>query len=148
MAYNSFFPYGYQPYAYPQNSQYTPGNGPFQPEYGQPGVNPQRAQNNGGTGLRWVQGDAGARAYPVGPGNTVDLWDSEAQVIYLKTVDASGMPSMQVLDYTIREGEKQAGPLTRKIDTSKFVTKDELEKRLAEITGGNGHEQPAVSANE
>lgn len=38
----------------------------------------------------------------VAPNNTVQLWDSESQTIYLKSADASGMPSMRILDYTIR----------------------------------------------
>ena len=49
-----------------------------------------------------MQGEAGAKSYMVAPNTTVQLWDSEAQVIYLKSADASGMPSMKILDYTIR----------------------------------------------
>ena len=39
----------------------------------------------------------------VAPNNTIALWDSESQTVYLKSADASGMPSMRTLDYTIRE---------------------------------------------
>ena len=38
----------------------------------------------------------------VAPNNTVQLWDSESQVIYLNSADPSGMPSMKIIDYTIR----------------------------------------------
>lgn len=55
------------------------------------------------TGIIWVQGESGAKGYLVAPNTTVQLWDSEAQVIYLKTADASGMPSIKTLDYTIRD---------------------------------------------
>ena len=58
-------------------------------------------QNNN-SGFIWVQGEAGAKSYLVAPGSTVQLWDSESQTIYLKSADASGMPSMKILDYTIR----------------------------------------------
>lgn len=50
----------------------------------------------------WVQGEAGAKAYLVGANNTVILWDTESPTIYIKTADASGIPSMRVLDFTER----------------------------------------------
>lgn len=81
MAYNNYYPATYQP-TY------------FSPMYS------QQTQNNG---IIWVQGEAGAKSYLVAPNTTVQLWDSEKQVIYLKSADASGMPSMKVLDYKVRE---------------------------------------------
>lgn len=81
MAYNSYYPATYQP-SY------------FSPMYS------QQTQNSG---IIWVQGEAGAKSYLVAPNTTVQLWDSEKQVIYLKSADASGMPSMKVLDYKVRE---------------------------------------------
>jgi len=80
------FPIGYQP-VYPQFSYQPP-----QPL--------QQSQQN--AGITWVQGEAGAKSYLVAPNNTVQLWDSERQTIYLKSADASGMPSIKTLDYTIR----------------------------------------------
>ena len=58
-------------------------------------------------GIIWVQGEAAAKSYLVAPGSTVQLWDSEEKVIYLKSADTSGMPSMKILDYTIRGEEQQ-----------------------------------------
>lgn len=58
-------------------------------------------------GLTWVQGEAAAKSYLVAPGATVALWDSEEKTIYLKSADASGMPTMKVLDYTIRGAEPE-----------------------------------------
>ena len=55
-----------------------------------------------------MQGEAGAKSYLVAPNNTVQLWDSERQTIYLKSADASGMPSMRILDYTIRQESSQS----------------------------------------
>ena len=107
MAYNNF-PIGYQPaqYYYPQQVQQT--------------------QNNG---IIWVQGEAGAKSYLVAPNSTVQLWDSENQVIYLKSADASGMPSMRILDYQIREASNQPSAL-QKVPNSKeeYVTKEELKQ--------------------
>ena len=80
------------------------------------------------TGIIWVQGEAGAKSYMVAPNNTVQLWDSERQTIYLKSADASGMPSMKVLDYTIREQKTGADPAPAITDDklSTFATKDEI----------------------
>lgn len=80
---------------------------PYQtPYYQQPYY--QQQQNAQQNGVIWVQGEAGAKAYLVAPNSTVQLWDSDAQVIYLKSADASGMPSMKVLDYTIRDNSTPA----------------------------------------
>ena len=90
---------------------------------------PQQPQN----GLIWVQGEAGAKSYLLAPNNTLALWDSEAQTIYLKTSDASGMPSMKVLDYTIRDNANlpHTAPLN---DAGKeYATKDDLEALRGEI---------------
>ena len=56
-------------------------------------------QNNG---MIWIQGVESAKAFQVAPNCTVVLWDSEQQCCYIKSADASGMPSMRILDYTIR----------------------------------------------
>lgn len=61
-----------------------------------------RAQQPAQQGMIWVQGEAAGKSYLVAPGNTVPLWDSERQTIYLKSVDASGIPAMRILDYTER----------------------------------------------
>lgn len=102
----ALFNNGY-PASYPQT---------FIPQY-QPPVQ-QQQQNNG---IIWVQGEAGAKSYLVAPNNTVQLWDSESQTIYLKSADASGMPSMKVLDYKIREGSAAAP------ETEAYATKSDLE---------------------
>jgi hypothetical protein len=86
-------------------------------------------QNQQG-GLIWVQGEAAAKSYMVAPGNTVQLWDSEEKVIYLKSADPSGMPSMKILDYTIR-GEEAAK------DAPEYVTKadfDALAEKVKELS--------------
>lgn len=115
MAYNNGFPMNYAQ-MYPQL------------------VQPQVPQNQSNNSLIWVQGEAGAKSYLVAPNNTVPLWDSEAQVIYLKSADASGMPSMKVLDYSIRENANTPlrDPINKKGE--EYVTKEELEAFRAEIS--------------
>lgn len=92
--------------------------------------NYQNYQNQN-PGRIWVQGIEAARAYLVAPGASVDLWDSEQQTIYLKSADASGLPSMRVLDYTIRDAQPpQNTPLTQKTD---IPTREEFNALKAQI---------------
>jgi vacuolar-type H+-ATPase subunit H len=68
----------------------------------------QQNSYNQQSSIIWVQGESGAKSYLVAPNSTVQLWDSESQTIYIKSADASGMPSIKILDYTIRDNEKSA----------------------------------------
>ena len=105
------------------------GYNPYYPQAGAQMSSPQQS-----TGIIWVQGEAGAKSYLVAPNTTVQLWDSENQVIYLKSADASGMPSMKIIDYTIRGSEMPVNGLS--FDSGKFISRDELkpiEARLDSI---------------
>ena len=58
--------------------------------------------------------------------------DSENNVFYIKSSDASGMPlPLRIFDYTERTTNKDE--VINKLK-SNYVTREELEKRLAEIT--------------
>lgn len=122
MAYNNGFPMNYPQYTqqYPQQFQ--------QPI---PTPQPQINQNQNNP-IIWVSGEAGAKAFLVAPNTTVQLWDSENPVIFLKSADASGMPSMKILDYTIREGEKpQNTPLKNELNN--YATKEDMAALKAEL---------------
>lgn len=106
MAYNSYFPAGYQPMQM----------------YQQPQMQAQPQQQNQNS-LIWVQGEGAAKSYLVAPGCTVALFDNESQTIYIKSADASGMPSMRVLDYTFRENAPQKADISPQKD---YATKDEV----------------------
>lgn len=129
MAFPNYFPTGYNPM----------GNyNPYQVGY-QQAQSSQQAQTGG---LQWVQGEAGAKAFPVNAGQSVLLMDSENNVFYIKSTDNSGMPlPLRTFDY--KERTAQSTPKTAQnapqatIDTSAFVTRDELEKRLAELVAKN-----------
>lgn len=132
MAYNNYFPIGYAPqqYMYPQTAPASPVS-----------------QGNGqGSNLIWVQGETGAKSYLVAPNSTVALWDSETQTIYLKSADASGMPSMKVIDYTIRDNPVQKA--TQQNVT--YVTKDEFDSFKSEVQNmmGGKHYEPNISTDE
>lgn len=117
MAYNSYYPASYQ---------YS--NFMTQPQQFQPQTQPQTQTIS--NSLIWVQGEAGAKSYLVAPNQTVTLWDTESQTIYVKSADASGMPSMKVLDYTMRE---ESSHTTKIPPQSGFATKDDLDYLKEEI---------------
>lgn len=98
MAYNSF--YGYQPQGYPQLQQ---------------------------SNIYWVQGIEGAKAYPVGAGNSILLMDSDNSAFYIKTADQSGVPSMRTFDYAERTEEKN------NVDLSAYVTRKEFDEVVAKL---------------
>lgn len=116
MAYNNIYPVGYQP------MNYQPIN------LAQSQYNQQNQQQT--SSLIWVQGEAGAKSYMVAPNTTVQLWDSESQKIYLKSADASGMPSMRIIDYTIRDNTPKGPNLGAQSD---YVTRSELQSVLDEL---------------
>lgn len=125
MAFPNYFPTGYNPM----------GNyNPYQVGYQQV----QNAQQVQTGGLQWVQGEAGAKAYPVNAGQSALLMDSENNVFYIKSTDNSGMPlPLRTFDYkerTVQSASKTAQNAPQAaIDTSLFVTRNELEERLAEL---------------
>ena len=114
MAYNNGFPMSYPQYPqqYPQQYQ-------------------QQPQNVGG--LIWVSGEAGAKAYLVAPNTTVQLWDSEANCVYLKSADATGMPSMKILDYTIRNAQNDVKKTPLENEPKEYATKDDMAALKAEL---------------
>ena len=127
MAYYNGFPATYQP-------MYQA------PQYQAP-VQPQQNQQNG---IIWVQGESAAKSYLVAPGSTVQLWDSEEKIIYLKSADPSGLPSMKILDYTIR-GEETAKP------AEEYATKTELAalaEKIRELKSEMAKKRPAKVTKE
>lgn len=95
----------------------------------QPQYQPQQQQQNG---IIWIQGEAAAKSYLVAPNTSVALWDSESQTVYIKSADASGMPSMKVLDYTIRDNAQAQNAQTA-VNTVNYATKDEIEALKGQI---------------
>ena len=131
MAYN-FFPTGYQP-VYPQAyPQPTPVQANPQQIY------PQTTPNNQ-NGIIWVQGIEGAKAHHVGAGQSVLLMDSDANCLYLKSADQSGLPTLRVFDYTERvdtpskaKNDDLSEFLTKE-DLLPYATKDDLKKAISEL---------------
>ena len=122
MAYNNGFPM-----SYPQYTQQYPQ------QYQQPIPTQQQQQPVQQGSLIWVSGEAGAKAYLVAPNTTVQLWDSEANCVYLKSADATGMPSMKILDYTIRNAQNDVKKTPLENETKEYATKDDMAALKAEL---------------
>lgn len=91
---------------------------------------PQPQQPVQSNNIIWVTGEAGAKSYLVAPNTTVQLWDSESQTIYLKSADASGMPSMKTLEYTIKNDNP---PLQATLVEEEYISREEFEDLKGEI---------------
>lgn len=94
-------------------------------------------------GIIWVQGEEGAKAYSVAPGNRVCLFDSENPVVYIKSVDVNGRPlEMEVYDLVKRD-PSPVHNTDPSLDMSAYVTRDELdsiiEARTKEIMKRSKH---------
>ena len=121
---NTYYPaYTYAPLSQAQNTYMAP------------------TQATSDTGIKWVQGEAGARACAINPGTSAVLMDSERDVFYIKTTELSGMPRpLRVFEFESLES-------TSKIGQTSFVTKEEFEKRMNELQellnskGGKKNEQ-------
>lgn len=97
----------------------------YTPWYSQPAQQPQQT----GSAINWVQGEAGAKSFAVAPGQSVLLMDSETNVFYIKSADTSGMPqALRIFDY------KERVPKTETVSTENYITREEFEKRLAELS--------------
>lgn len=139
--------YGYQPNYFtpqPMPDQLQQLRMGQQPMMQQP---PQPAQQQPQSGLIWVQGEAGAKSYMVANGNSVLLMDSESQTFYLKSADASGMPSMRVFDYHERTAQKPPAATP----PADYVTREEfnaLSARLDAMTAKPAKKQKEAMADE
>lgn len=116
MAYNNYYPTGYQPMYQPNAYSTQMQNVGNQPNTQNP--------------LIWVQGEAAAKSYPIAPNTSVPLFDSEANVIYIKSADMSGMPSIKILDYTVRDNAPHKADIQPVAD---YATKDDLASIQKEI---------------
>ena len=122
MAYNNYFPAGYQPmqmYQPQQMAQQMVGAQMSQPQ-------PQQTNNK-----IYVQGDTGAKSYLVAPGSVVTLWDSESPVFYEKSADYSGVPHIRKAVYRY---EDETSPHGKPVSPeSEFATKDDVSLLKEEI---------------
>lgn len=133
MPYNPTYYYPqnyYQPPVADQMNQYRQQQ--YQPMQPAPQMQPTPQPQAQSGGIIWVQGEEGAKAYMVAPGNSVLLMDSENSAFYIKSTDASGMPQpLRVFDYTER-GTMQRAQAAQQ-PAQDYVTRQEFEALQARI---------------
>lgn len=113
---------GYQPMNQQYQSQYT--------QYQMPQAVPQQ-QN--GSGIIWVQGEAGAKSYIVASGQSVLLMDSEKSAFYIKSTDPSGMPlPLRIFDYSERSASQNT-PVSENNILENYITRQEFEEKISQL---------------
>ena len=100
--------------------------------------------------LLWVLNENEATSYPVAPNNTVTLWDKNLPTIYIKSVNAQGVPSMRILDFTERLANAPKTPSAPYFNSpNNFVTLDSfnaLEAKFAALEDKVDELRPKASA--
>ena len=128
-----------------QQPQYNNTGYGVQPQlnlnYQQPSY--QMASQPQNQSIVWVQGEAGAKAYPVAAGQSVLLMDSEDAVLYVKSTDQTGRPlPMESYDLVKRESvvnvpqvspNTQQGNSFQNGDMSEYVKISDLEKTVNDM---------------
>ena len=110
MAYPYYAPF-YRPTYYEQGQ--NPNMGQFNQQYQQPmpqQMQPVQTVQQPANDFLWVLNENEATSYPVAPNNTVTLWDKNLPTIYIKSVNAQGVPSMRVLDFVERTSTSPTTP--------------------------------------
>ena len=76
--------------------------------------------------------------YPVAPNNAVALWEQSGKIIYLKTADATGKPTLKVYDLIERTETAAAASPAPDVKVPAYVTKEELSEILSVMKGLTG----------
>ena len=87
----------------------------------------------------WVLNENEATSYPVAPNNTVTLWDKNLPTIYIKSVNAQGVPSMRILDFTERLANAPKTPYVPSFNSpNNFVTIDSFNALKGDVEALRG----------
>lgn len=128
---------GYMPQAMPDQLAQLRAQQQFNPQMP---AQPQAQQNT----PIWVQGEAGAKSFLVAPGQSLILMDSEAEVFYIKSTDASGVPlPLRIFDYKERAASAQRPVQAAQNPAMEYVTRAEFDALTAKIAELTAREVPA-----
>jgi len=97
------------------------------------------AYNNYFPGCVWVRNEDVA-SYFVAPNTTIPLWDINEQIIYLKSADGMGKPTVKILEYTIRE-DSESSELT---DLRNELAS--LKEQIESLKKGKKKNEPLISS--
>lgn len=125
--FNNGFPATYQQYYNPGQYQM-----PYQAQQNQAqGMTPPIVHAD----IYQVAGEQEAASFPVAAGASQMMLAKDDSAIYIKTAYANGQTK---LDVYVRRAPAQP---EKAFDPSEYVTRDELEKKLAELTGKAGDKE-------
>ena len=111
---------------------YPTYNGPYTvPQTVAPIQNQPQVQNT----FAWIQGEEAARNYPVAPGNTIVLIESDKPIMYMKSADLSGRPQPMQVRYLVSEEDyrKIQNGSNLRVNDDTYVTKEYFEKKMSEL---------------
>lgn len=114
--------------------------GQFNQQFQQPIQNAQMPMQGQPTNdFLWVLNENEATSYPVAPNNAVTLWDKNLPTIYIKSVNAQGVPSMRVLDFVERTATNQTPPVGTAFNSpDNFVTLDSFNALKGDVEALRG----------
>lgn len=118
--------------------------GQFNPQFQQPMTQPMQnaqmpMQGQPTNDFLWVLNENEATSYPVAPNNTVTLWDKNLPTIYIKSVNAQGVPSMRVLDFVERTATNPTLPVGTAFNSpNNFVTLDSFNALKGDVEALRG----------
>ena len=123
-----------------------------QPSMTAPLYSPQIPQNfpnvssnfSQGSGMIWVQGEAGAKSYLVAAGNPVQLLDAERPVLYIKETGHDNVPRpLRIFEYKeitpVNEQAPQIGSVSREEYEALKEQIDKLTAMLSETKEKEGN---------
>ena len=138
MAYGNYAPFYrggfFNPMQTPTMPQMADNQNQFAQPYQQPiqtNPTPMPMQSQQTNDMIWVLNENEATSYPVAPNNSVVLWDKNNPTIYVKSVNAQGMPSMRILDFVERNintsNSHENAPKTHECTCGdKYATKEQI----------------------
>ena len=113
-------------YGNPYPMRYPQQSAPAQNYYPQMAAIPQQQTQEG---LIRVTGMEGAKAYPVAPNSVVPLFDAERDVLYVKSADAGGFPTIRAFTFAPMQEAAQK-------PEQEYVTRQEFEELKEAIMRG------------
>lgn len=143
MAYGNYAPFYRGGYFNPMQMPTMPNMADTQNQYNPQYQTPVQQQPimqtaNNTNDMIWVLNENEATSYPVAPNNTVTLWDKNEPIIYIKSVNMQGVPSMRVLEFTERTVNAPKTPVEHVCNCGdKFVTLEvfnALQSKFEELT--------------
>ena len=83
------------------------------------------------TTLTRVTGIDGAKAYQMTPNSTVALFDNNEDIMYIKTTDGAGFPTIRTFSFSEVTRSTQ-----QQVSNNEYVTRDEFNKLKEELLNG------------